>query len=209
MDGSAAPFVAAIDQAGIETLSESRRFIRILKPVRVAVGDACAEFRPYSRGFRIEAEIAFNHPLIGRQTIEYDGRPDSFRRDFARARTFGFLRDVSKLWNGGFARGASLENTLVVSDSRVLNPEGARFADEFVRHKVLDAIGDLALAGAPLLGMYRTVRGGHKLNYAALSALMADATAWTMVEAEPVRPVRGHADLSAGLAAAAYAPDVS
>ena len=176
MDGSAAPFVAAIDQAGIETLGEPRRFIRILKPVRVAVGDACGEFRPYSRGFRVEAEIEFDHPLIGRQTIEYDGRPESFRRDFARARTFGFLRDVSKLWNGGFALGASLENTLVVSDSRVLNPEGARFADEFVRHKVLDAIGDLALAGAPLLGVYRTVRGGHKLNYAALSALMADAT---------------------------------
>ena len=173
------------------------------------MGDAYGEFRPNSRGFRVEAEIAFDHPLIGRQTIEYDGRPESFRRDFARARTFGFLRDVSKLWSGNFALGASLENTLVVSDSRVLNPEGARYADEFVRHKVLDAIGDLALAGAPLLGVYRTVRGGHKLNYAALSALMADASAWTMVEAEPARPVRGHADLSAGHAAAAYAPDVS
>jgi UDP-3-O-[3-hydroxymyristoyl] N-acetylglucosamine deacetylase len=209
MDGSAAPFVAAIDQAGIETLAAPRRFIRILKPVRVAVGDAYAEFRPYSRGFRVEGEIEFHHPLIGRQTIEYDGRPESFRRDFARARTFGFLRDVSKLWSGGYALGASLENTLVVSDSRVLNPEGMRFADEFVRHKVLDAIGDLALAGAPLLGVYRTIRGGHKLNYAALSALMSDSSAWTVVEAESVRPVRGHVDLTAGFAAPAYAPDVS
>ena len=112
------------------------------------------------------------------------------------------MRDVAKLWSAGYALGASLENTLVVTDNRVLNPEGARFPDEFVRHKVLDAIGDLALAGAPLLGAYRSVRGGHKLNYAVLSALMADASAWTMVEAEPVRPVRGHADLAAGLAAA-------
>ena len=209
MDGSAAPFVGAIDQVGIESLSEPRRFIRVLKPVSVVVGDAVAEFRPYSRGFRIEAEIAFDHPLIGRQSIAYDGRPESFRRDFARARTFGFMRDVAKLWSAGYALGASLENTLVVSDSRILNPEGARFPDEFVRHKVLDAIGDLALAGAPLLGVYRSVRGGHKLNHAALSALMADTSAWTVVEAEPVRPVRGHADLAAGLSAPAYAPDVS
>jgi UDP-3-O-[3-hydroxymyristoyl] N-acetylglucosamine deacetylase len=209
MDGSAAPFVAAIDQAGIDTLDAPRRFIRILKPVGVALGDAYAEFRPYPRGFRVEGEIAFDHPLIGRQTIEYDGRPETFRRDFARARTFGFLRDVSKLWSGGYALGASLENTLVVSDSRVLNPEGMRFADEFVRHKVLDAIGDLALAGAPLLGVYRTIRGGHKLNYAALSALMSDSSAWTVVETDSVRPVRGHVDLTAGFAAPAYAPDVS
>ena len=181
----------------------------MLKPVSVAIGDAVAEFRPYSRGFRIEAEIEFDHPLIGRQTIAYDGRPETFRRDFARARTFGFMRDVAKLWSAGYALGASLENTLVVSDNRILNPEGTRFPDEFVRHKVLDAIGDLALAGAPLLGLYRSVRGGHKLNYAALSALMADTSAWTLVEAEPVRPVRGHADLAAGLAVPAYAPDVS
>ena len=209
MDGSAAAFVRAIDQVGLESLDEPRRFIRVLKPVSVVVGDAIAEFRPYSRGFRIEAEIDFDHPLIGRQAIAYDGRPESFRRDFARARTFGFMRDVAKLWSAGYALGASLENTLVVSDSRILNPEGTRFPDEFVRHKVLDAIGDLALAGAPLLGLYRSVRGGHKLNHAALSALMADASAWTVVDAEPVRPARGHGDLAAGLAVPAYAPDVS
>jgi UDP-3-O-[3-hydroxymyristoyl] N-acetylglucosamine deacetylase len=209
MDGSAAAFVRAIDQVGLESLGEPRRFIRVLKPVSVAVGDAVAEFRPYSRGFRIEAEIEFEHPLIGRQSIAYDGRPESFRRDFARARTFGFMRDVAKLWSAGYALGASLENTLVVSDSRILNPEGTRFPDEFVRHKVLDAIGDLALAGAPLLGLYRSVRGGHKLNHAALSALMADASAWTVVDAEPVRPARGQGDLAAGLALPAYAPDVS
>jgi UDP-3-O-[3-hydroxymyristoyl] N-acetylglucosamine deacetylase len=209
MDGSAAAFVRAIDQVGLESLAEPRRFIRVLKPVKVAIGDAVAEFRPYSRGFRIEAAIEFEHPLIGRQSIAYDGRPESFRRDFARARTFGFMRDVAKLWSAGYALGASLENTLVVSDSRILNPEGTRFPDEFVRHKVLDAIGDLALAGAPLIGLYRSVRGGHKLNHAALSALMADASAWTVVEAEPVRPARGQGDLAAGVTLPAYAPDVS
>jgi UDP-3-O-[3-hydroxymyristoyl] N-acetylglucosamine deacetylase len=117
---------------------------------------------------------------------------------------------VAKLWSAGYALGASFENTLVVTDDRVLNPEGLRFADEFVRHKVLDAIGDLALAGQPLLAAYRTVRGGHKLNHAVLSALVADPTAWRVVEAsEPVRRPRGHADLAAGLVAPAYAPDVS
>jgi UDP-3-O-[3-hydroxymyristoyl] N-acetylglucosamine deacetylase len=209
MDGSAVAFVTAIDQVGVKFLDEPRRFIRVLKPVHVNIGDAVAEFRPHARGFRVEAEIEFPHPLIARQSIAYDGRPETFRREFARARTFGFMRDVAKLWSAGYALGASLENTLVVSDNRVLNPEGLRFPNEFVRHKVLDAIGDLALAGAPILGAYRTVRGGHKLNYAAVSALMADASAWTLVEAEQVRPVRGQGDLAAGLALPAYAPDVS
>src|SRR4051794_15218751 len=197
MDGSAAAFVEAIDQVGIETLDRPRRYIRVLKPVRVAIAGAYGELRPYARGFRVEAEIEFDHPLIGRQTREFDGRPQAFRNEIARARTFGFMRDVAKLWSAGYALGASLENTLVVTESRVLNPEGARFVDEFVRHKILDAIGDLALAGAPLLGTYRTVRGGHKLNYAVLSALMADKSAWALVEAEPVRPTRGgHAELA-------------
>jgi UDP-3-O-[3-hydroxymyristoyl] N-acetylglucosamine deacetylase len=209
MDGSAAAFVEAIDQVGLEVLDEPRRYIRVLKPVRVASGDAYGEIRPYSRGLRVEAEIEFDHPLIGRQALTVDCSPATFRSDIARARTFGFMRDVAKLWSAGYALGASLENTLVVTDNRVLNPEGTRFADEFVRHKVLDAIGDLALAGAPLLGAYRSVRGGHKLNYAVLSALMADSSAWTMVEGEPLRPTRGHADLAAGLVAPAYAPDVS
>src|SRR5438034_4285350 len=151
MDGSAAPFVAAIDQVGIATLDAPRRYIRVIKPVRVAMGDAYGELRPYPRGFRVEAEIAFDHPLIGRQRIDFDGRPDTFRSEIARARTFGFMRDVAKPWSAGFALGASLENTLVVTDDRVLNPEGTRFPDEFVRHKVLDASGDLALAGVPFL----------------------------------------------------------
>ena len=209
LDGSAGPFVAAIDQVGIETLDSARRYLRVLKPVRVAMGDSFGEIRPLARGFRVEVEIDFNHPLIGRQAFVYDGKPDTFRRDIARARTFGFMRDVAKLWSGGYALGASLENTLVVTENRVLNPEGTRFPDEFARHKVLDAIGDLALAGVPLLGAYRSVRGGHKLNYAVLSALIADTSAWTMVEGEPVRPGRGHAEAAIGQVAPVYAPEVS
>jgi UDP-3-O-[3-hydroxymyristoyl] N-acetylglucosamine deacetylase len=209
MDGSAAAFVAAIDQAGIQTLTQPRHYIRVLKPVRVAIGDAIGEFRPQARGFRVETEINFDHPLIGQQAFVFDGKPETFRREIARARTFGFMRDVARLWGAGYALGASLENTLVVAENRVLNPEGTRFPDEFVRHKVLDAIGDLALAGMPLIGAYRSVRGGHKLNFAALMALMSDASAWAMVQDEPVRPVRGHADLAGGLVAPAYAPDLS
>ena len=167
--------------------------------------------RRRSHGFRVEAEIDFDHPLIGRQALSLDIEPNTFRREIARARTFGFMRDVAKLWGAGYALGASFENTLVVSEDRVLNPEGLRFADEFVRHKVLDAVGDLALAGQPLLAAYRTSRGGHKLNHAVLSALMADPSAWRVVEAaaEPVRRTRGRAGVVPGLVAPAYGPEVS
>jgi UDP-3-O-[3-hydroxymyristoyl] N-acetylglucosamine deacetylase len=204
MDGSAAPYVAAIDEAGIVTLPAPRRYFKVLQPVRVEQGDAFGEFRPYERGFRVEVEIDFDHPLIGRQSLAVDLEPETFRREVARARTFGFMRDVSKLWSAGYALGASLENTLVVADNRVLNPEGLRFPDEFVRHKVLDAIGDLALAGAPILGSYRSLRGGHRLNHAVLAALLADPTAWTVVEDRvPARPVQGYAEIGLPLTAAA------
>jgi UDP-3-O-[3-hydroxymyristoyl] N-acetylglucosamine deacetylase len=212
MDGSAQPFVAAIDQAGIVTLSAPRRYIQVLKPVRVSENGSYGELRPHLRGLRMETEIEFDDTLIGRQTFAIDVEPAMFRRELARARTFGFMRDVSKLWSAGYSLGASFENTVVVAENRVLNPEGVRFPDEFVRHKAVDAIGDLALAGAPLLGAYRSVRGGHKLNHAVLTALMADRGAWTYVEmpeAEPVRRMRGHADLAAGFAAPAYGADVS
>ena len=208
MDGSAAPFVAAIDQVGLETLNAPRRYIKVVKPVRVAMGDAFGEILPNPRGFRIESEVNFNHALIGRQFLAVDVKPDTFRREIARARTFGFMRDVTTLWNSGYALGASLENTLVVSDNRILNPEGCRFPDEFVRHKVLDAIGDLALAGGPLLGTYRSVRGGHKLNHAVLCALMSDTKAWSWTETEAVRPARGHAEV-AGRTAPMFGPEVS
>ncbi|HWP25614.1 MAG TPA: UDP-3-O-acyl-N-acetylglucosamine deacetylase [Xanthobacteraceae bacterium] len=210
MDGSAAPFVEAIEQVGIVTLPAPRRYVQVLKPVRVAVDDAYGELLPYAEGFRLEVEIEFDSPLIGRQSLALDVNPGSFRSELARARTFGFIRDVSKLWNSGLALGASFENTLVVSESRVLNPDGLRYQDEFVRHKALDAVGDLALAGGPLLGAYRSVRGGHKLNYAIVRTLLSDSTAWAIVERpEGVRRVRGHADITAGMLAPAYGPEVS
>jgi len=210
MDGSAAAFVDAIDQAGLTSRALPRRYIEVIKPVSVSKDGAYGELRPYQHGFRVEAEIDFDHPLIGQQALSLDIEPNTFRREIARARTFGFMRDVSKLWSAGYALGASFENTLVVSEDRVLNPDGLRFADEFVRHKVLDAIGDLALAGQPLLAAYRTVCGGHKLNHAVLSALMSDRSAWRVVEAaEPVRRARGSASLVTGLVAPAYGPEVS
>jgi len=210
MDGSAAPFVDAIDQAGLTTRALPRRFIEVIKPVRVEKNGALGELRPYEHGFRVEAEIKFDHPLIGKQALALDIGPETFRNEIARARTFGFMKDVAKLWSAGYALGASFENTLVVTEDRVLNPEGLRFGDEFVRHKVLDAIGDLALAGQPLLAAYRTIRGGHNLNHAVLSALMADRSAWRLVEfaAEPVRRVRGHGDIATGLVPA-YGPEVA
>jgi UDP-3-O-[3-hydroxymyristoyl] N-acetylglucosamine deacetylase len=209
MDGSAQAFVDAIDQAGIATQSASRRYIKVLKPVRVGKNGCVGELLPHARGLRIETEIQFDHPMIGRQTFAIEVEPASFRRELARARTFGFLRDVAKLWSAGYALGAAFENTVVVAESRVLNADGVRFPDEFVRHKAVDAIGDLALAGAPLMGLYRSVRGGHKLNHAVLTALMADRSAWTYVEMpETVRRSRGHAEVT-GLAAPTYGPDVS
>ena len=158
-------------------------------------GDAYGELTPYDSGFRVDVTIDFAHPLIGKQAIAMEVEPTTFRREVARARTFGFMKDVSKLWSAGYARGSSLENTVVVADDRLLNPEGLRYADEFVRHKALDAIGDLALAGAPILGAYKSVCGGHKLNHAILCALIADPTAWTVVEAKLPRR-RGHADIA-------------
>ena len=209
MDGSAEPFVAAIDHVGIETLPTPRRYIQVLKPVKVGKNGCYGELRPHLRGLRLETEIEFDHPLIGRQTLAVEVEPDVFRRDLARARTFGFMRDVAKLWSAGYALGASFENTVVAADNRILNAEGMRFPDECVRHKAVDAIGDLALAGAPLLAAYKSVRGGHRLNHAILTALIADPTAWTVVEAKGTREARaprarGHADIGAGLAVPAY-----
>ena len=213
MDGSAAAFVAAIDQAGIVSQSGLRRFIEVLKPVQVAMRDSFGELRPYAAGFRAEIEIDFANPVIGRQKYVFDLNPERFRREIARARTFGCMNDVARLWSSGFSLGASFENTVVFDETRLLNPEGLRYSDECARHKVLDAIGDLALAGLPLLGVYRSLRGGHKLNHAVLTALMADRSAWRVVEAETARRSRTHADVGSGMVggmiAPAYGPDVS
>jgi UDP-3-O-[3-hydroxymyristoyl] N-acetylglucosamine deacetylase len=213
MDGSATAFVAAIDQAGIVTQSAARRFIQVLKPVQVAIGDSLGELRPYANGFRAEVEIDFANPMIGRQNYSLDLNPESFRREVSRARTFGCMNDVARLWSAGFALGASFENSVVFDETRLLNTEGLRYSDECARHKVLDVIGDLALAGLPLLGAYRSERGGHKLNHAVLTALMVDRSAWRVVEAESARRPRGHVEAGAGMVggmvAPAYGPDVS
>jgi UDP-3-O-[3-hydroxymyristoyl] N-acetylglucosamine deacetylase len=210
MDGSAAPFVGAIDRAGIVATSSLRRCIKVLKPVRVNADGCYGELRPHVRGLRLETEIEFDHPLIGRQKLALDIEANLFRGELARARTFGFMRDVTKLWSAGYALGASFENTVVIAEDRILNAGGVRFPDEFVRHKAVDAIGDLALAGAPIIGAYRSVRGGHKLNHAVVTALMSDPSAWTYSEMdEHVRRPRGHADIAAGHSAPVYGPDVS
>ena len=210
MDGSALPFVDAIDQAGLTARALPRRYIEVIKPVRVARDGSLGELRPNQNGFRVEAEIQFDHPLIGRQALALDIEAEAFRREIAGARTFGFMKDVAKLWSAGYALGASFDNTLVVSEDRVLNPEGLRYSDEFVRHKILDAIGDLALAGQPLLATYRTVCGGHKLNHAVLSALMADRSAWRVIEAtEPVRRPHARTQIGTGLLAAAFGQEMA
>src|SRR5215469_10646339 len=213
MDGSAAAFVTAIDQAGIVSQSAPRRFIQVLKPVQVAIGDSFGELRPHAQGFRVKVEIDFANPVIGRQSYGLELSPEAFRRELSRARTFGCMNDVARLWRAGFALGASFENSIVFDEERLLNPEGLRYADECARHKVLDVVGDLALAGLPLLGAYRSVRGGHKMNHAVLTALLADRTAWRVVEGETVRRPRPQAEtgraIVGGRIAAAYGPDVS
>jgi UDP-3-O-[3-hydroxymyristoyl] N-acetylglucosamine deacetylase len=213
MDGSAAAFVSAIDQAGMVSQSGLRRFIEVLKPVQVAMGDSFGELRPYAAGFRAEVEIDFANPVIGRQKYAFELNPERFRREIARARTFGCMNDVARLWSSGFSLGASFENTVVFDETRLLNPEGLRYSDECARHKVLDAVGDLALAGLPLLGIYRSLRGGHKLNHAVLTALMADRSAWRVLEPETARrsrtPVEVGSGMMGGMIAPAYGPDLS
>lgn len=211
LDGSAAPFVAAIDQVGLESLDASRKAIRVLKPVVVETERGVVELHPHEadsqhRGLRLEVAIDFENALVGRQVYGADLDAAVFRRDIARARTFGFMQDVSRLWAANRALGASLDNTVVVGEDRILNPEGLRFRNEFVRHKLLDAIGDLALAGAPLIGRFRSWRGGHSMNVKLLETLFADPTAYAVVE-PAVRRERGHADL--GVAMPAYGPDAN
>ncbi|WP_275783486.1 UDP-3-O-acyl-N-acetylglucosamine deacetylase [Pararhizobium gei] len=188
MDGSSAPFIDAIEQTGIRALAVKRRYIRVLKPVRIESGASWSEFVPYN-GMRFEVEIDFDTPLIGRQSWKGDMTPSAFKNELCRARTFGFMRDVERMWAAGRGLGSSLENSVVIADDHtVINVEGLRYAkDEFVRHKTLDAVGDLALAGAPFIGCYRSYRGGHKMNAYALKALMSDPTAYEIVESTAPR----------------------
>ncbi len=190
MDGSAAVFVEAIDSVGLARQSAPRRFVKVLKTVRVEHNGAYSELRPGDNGLSLDVEIDFAAGPIGRQRKRLDLTPDRFRQELAGARTFGFLRDVERLTKMGLALGASLKNTVALDGERVLNPEGLRFPDEFVRHKMLDAVGDLALAGLPLIARYRSFRSGHKMNVAVVEALFADRSAYTIVDAEARREPR-------------------
>jgi len=207
MDGSSAIFVEAIEQAGLKRLDRGRRYLKIRKSVRIDNGGAWCELHPYD-GTKVDITIDFETPLIGRQRFVSDMTPSVFREDLCRARTFGNVKDVEQLWKMGFALGSSLENSVAISDDKVLNPEGTRWPDEFARHKALDAVGDLALAGLPILGLYRSFKGGHKMNHAILVKLFEDASAFEIVEAPAFRPV-GQVDKGGLAAAAAFGPDVS
>ena len=208
MDGSSEVFVDAIDQVGLVRQAVRRRYIKVLKPVRVECGGSWGEFTPHD-GSRFEIEIDYDAEVIGRQRYDLELTADAFRNEICRARTFGFWKDVESLWAAGFALGSSLENSVVIGDDNtVVNPEGLRYENEFVRHKVLDTIGDLALAGAPIRGCFRSYKGGHKLNALALAALMEDVSAFEIVEGV-VHVERANQAESSPISAAAFAPEIS
>ncbi len=197
MDGSALGFVELIDRAGVEYSAEPKQLLHVLKPVVVEDGGKRAALLP-SKSFVLSFEIDFESKAIGRQEVEVEVSPLSFRRSVAPARTFGFLHEVEYLRSKGLAQGGSLDNAIVVSEGRILNKGPLRFEDEFVRHKLLDAVGDLALAGRPLIARYEGVKAGHALNNRLLRALFADSSAWRLESAptEP-RPVKGYGALAA------------
>ncbi len=185
MDGSASTFVFLLKSAGIEEQPAAKRFLRVRKTVEVRDGDKWARFEPYD-GFRLSFSIVFNHPAVDQTgtTTTFDFGEQSYAREVSRARTFGFMQDVEMLRENGLALGGSLENAIVMDEYRVLNADGLRYADEFVKHKVLDAIGDLYLAGHPLLAAFSAHKSGHALNNALLRKLLADPTAWELVTFE-------------------------
>jgi UDP-3-O-[3-hydroxymyristoyl] N-acetylglucosamine deacetylase len=177
MDGSCAPLLAQVDQAGRRRQAAPRRYIEILEPIVVTEGDKSAALLPAER-FELAFEIAFDSGAIGRQRIDLAVTEDIFRRELADARTFGFLSEVEALRAAGLARGGDLANVVVIDGDAVLNPEGLRRPDEFVRHKALDALGDLYLLGGPLIGRYEGLYAGHGLNNALTRAVLARPTAW-------------------------------
>ncbi len=184
LDGSAASFVFLIDCAGVQDQPLPERAIAVRRPVRVAQGDAFVELRPAAghTQMTVAMSIAFDEAVIGQQSLSLRISESSFRRDIAAARTFGRASDVAALQAAGLARGGSLENAVVVDGARVLNPGGLRMADEFVRHKMLDAVGDIALAGAPVIGRVTAHKSGHALNNRLLRALFADDANWAWIE---------------------------
>jgi len=179
MDGSAAPFVFLIQSAGIQEQSALKRYIRILKPIRVEENGKYVQFLPYN-GYKISFTIGFNHPVFDDrpQAANFDFSSTSYVKEVCRARTFGFLSDYEKLRENDLAKGGSLNNAVVVDSYRIINEEGLRFEDEFVKHKILDAIGDLYLLGSGLIGAFEGYKSGHELNNKLLRALVAKQDAW-------------------------------
>ncbi len=188
MDGSAGPFVFLLQSAGIEEQSVAKKFIRIKREIRVEEDDKFASFLPRN-GFKVTFTIDFDHPVFrGRPACaEVDFCSTSFVREVSRARTFGFMHEMEHLRSKGLARGGSVDNAIVVDDYRILNEDGLRYEDEFVRHKVLDAIGDLYLLGNSLIGEFRAHKSGHALNNKLLRALMAQQDAWEVVTFEDTK----------------------
>jgi UDP-3-O-[3-hydroxymyristoyl] N-acetylglucosamine deacetylase len=182
MDGSASPFVFLLQSAGIEEQNAAKKYIRIKKTVEVHDGDKWVRFEPYN-GFRVNFTIAFDHPVFetSGQSITLDLAQASFVKEISRARTFGFMQDVETLRTHGLALGGSMDNAIVMDEYRVLNSDGLRYEDEFVKHKVLDAIGDLYILGHPLIGAFTAYKSGHALNNRLLRTLLADAEAWEFV----------------------------
>lgn len=187
MDGSAASFVFLLQSAGIVEQAVARKYIRILKTVEVVEGDKRVRFEPYD-GFRIDFTIDFRHPVFEKsgQTISLDFANTSYVKEVSRARTFGFMQEVEWLRSNGLALGGSLDNAIVMDEYRVLNQDGLRYEDEFVKHKVLDAIGDLYIAGHPLIGAFHAHKSGHAMNNRLLRTLLADQSAWAFVSFEDV-----------------------
>jgi UDP-3-O-[3-hydroxymyristoyl] N-acetylglucosamine deacetylase len=182
MDGSAGPFVFLLQSAGIEEQSKAKRFVRIKKTVTIKDGDRWARFEPFD-GFKVGFSIDFNHPAFSKSTsrAEIDFSTTSFVKEVSRARTFGFMKDIEMLRERNLALGGSMDNAIVLDDYRVLNEDGLRYEDEFVKHKILDAIGDLYLLGHSLVGAFYGYKSGHQLNNQLLRTLMADVTAWEEV----------------------------
>jgi UDP-3-O-[3-hydroxymyristoyl] N-acetylglucosamine deacetylase len=185
MDGSAGPFVFLLQSAGIEEQAKAKRFIRIKKSVTVRDGDKWARFEPFD-GFKVGFSIDFNHPMFTKRTStsEIDFSTTSFVKEVSRARTFGFMRDIEMLREKNLALGGSMDNAIVLDDYRVLNEDGLRYEDEFVKHKILDAIGDLYLLGHSLIGAFYGYKSGHELNNKLLRTLLAEAAAWEEVSFE-------------------------
>jgi UDP-3-O-[3-hydroxymyristoyl] N-acetylglucosamine deacetylase len=183
LDGSAWPFVEAIQQVGLMVQPAPRRYIKIMRQVLVRNNEASAALEPYN-GRLLDLEIDFDSRVIGRQRMIFDWTPRKYYEDVSRARTFGFVRDAKILRQAGYALGSSMENSITVHEDRILNPGGLRYEDEFVRHKLLDAIGDLALCGLPIYGRFRSYKGGHALNALVLHGLFASEANYEIVTAD-------------------------